>query len=321
MVSVSPTFYFAPKMVCSKTKTEAYMVIFLPFPTMRGEIMAEGMEKAFVVYCSPAGSTQHVAQVIEQALDALNASIRAVDLGKEKKWEPIFQDIVESGNRACLFIGSPVYAGHPVPPIMRFIGRMPETPDLFAVPFVTWGQVISGMALYDMGDKLRTKNVKVIGAAKVLAVHSMMWDNPRPLGQGHPNADDDRMIVELVKKIGVKMADPETPEIRLSDLRYYPDAVCKEIDQRTLEVVKPHMPKRTLDAERCIECGTCAEQCPADAIVYSPFPEFTDDCIYCYGCVQNCPEGALTTDKAFLDGYLRERSADIDEKPYSKIFF
>jgi ferredoxin/flavodoxin len=282
--------------------------------------MAEGMKKAFVVYCSPAGSTRHAAQVIEKALGGLNVNVRTVDLGKEKKWEPIFQEIVESGNRACLFIGSPVYAGHPVPPIMQFIERMPATPGLFAVPFVTWGQVVSGLALYDMVSELRTKNVKVIGAAKILAVHSMMWDSPRPLGQGHPNADDDRMMVELVQKIGVKMVDPETAQIRLSDLRYYPDAVCKKIAQRTLEVVKPLMPKRTLDTESCIQCGICAEECPTDAITYSPFPEFTDDCIYCYVCVQKCSEGALTTDKAFLDGYLRERSADINEKPYSKYF-
>ena len=278
------------------------------------------MKKAFVVYCSPAGSTRHAAQVIEKALVGLNVDVMTVDLGKEKKWEPIFQEIVQSGNRACLFIGSPVYAGHPVPPIMQFIERMPATPGLFAVPFVTWGQVVSGLALYDMVSELRTKNVKVIGAAKILTVHSMMWDSPRPLGQGHPNADDDRMMVELVQKIGVKIVDPETSEIRLSDLRYYPDTVCQEMAQRTLEVMKPHMPKRTLDTERCIQCGTCAEECPTDAITYSPFPEFTDDCIYCYVCVQKCPEGALTTDKAFLDGYLRERSADINEKPYSKYF-
>ncbi len=150
--------------------------------------MAEGMKKAFVVYCSQAGSTRHAAQVIEKALDGLNVNVRTVDLGKEKKWEPIFQEIVESGNRACLFIGSPVYAGHPVPPIMQFIERMPATPGLFPVPFVTWGQVVSGLALYDMVSELRTKNVKVIGGAKILAVHSMMWDSPRPLGHGHPNA-------------------------------------------------------------------------------------------------------------------------------------
>jgi ferredoxin/flavodoxin len=293
---------------------------FLLIQTIRGEIMAEGMKKAFVVYCSPSGSTRHAAQVIEKALDDLSVCVRTVDLGEEKKWEPIFQEIVESGNHACLFIGSPVYAGHPVPPIMDFIERMPATSGLFAAPFVTWGQVISGLALYDLVSILQTKKVKVIGAAKILAVHSMMWDSSQPLGQGHPNAEDDRMVVELVQKISAKMSSPKAPEIRLSDLKYYPDAMCEEIAQRTLEVMKPLMPTRTLDTERCIQCGTCAEECPTDAITYSPFPEFTDDCIYCYICVQKCSEGALTTDKAFLDDYLHQRSADINEKPYSKYF-
>jgi ferredoxin/flavodoxin len=285
-----------------------------------GEKMAEGMKKAFVVYCSPAGSTRHAARMIEKALDDLNVNVMSVDLGKEKKWKTILQEIVDSGERACLFIGSPVYAGHPVPPIMKFIKSIPVTPGMFAVPFVTWGQVISGLALYDMASALQTKSVKVIGAAKILAAHSMMWDSSQPLGQGHPDDNDDQMLLELVKKIKVKIEDPETVEIRLSDLRYYPEAMCEEIIQRTLETVKPFMPKRRLDADRCTQCGACAEECPTDAITYSPFPKFTDDCIYCYICVQTCSEGALTTEKAFLDEYLRQRSADINEKPYSKYY-
>ena len=52
----------------------------------------------------------------------------------------------------------------------------------------------------------------------------------------------------------------------------------------------------------------------------TPLPEFTDDCFFCYTCVQNCPEEALTTEKAHLDGYLRKRSAEVDETPGTRYF-
>lgn len=162
--------------------------------------MTQRMEKALVVYCSPSGSTQHVATGIETALAGSGVDVRSVDLGNEKEWAPIFDEMTASNNRTCLFVGSPVYAGHPIPPVMQFINRMPAAPGLYAAPFVTWGQVISGLALYDMAAALCEKNVKVVGAIKIVARHSMMWDSDDPLGKGRPNPDDDRMIAEFAQK-------------------------------------------------------------------------------------------------------------------------
>ena len=282
--------------------------------------MMESIRKGFVVYCSPCGTTRHVARVIENRMADLHGQVRTLDLGKERNWEPVLEEIRGAGNGACLFVGSPVYANHPVPPVMRFIQGLPENTGAFAVPFATWGRVTSGLALYDMAEALDRKGFQVVGAVKVLAVHSMMWDSDDPLGKGHPDGDDDRMVAEMVHKVDAKLKEKSPGGIDLSDLRYYPEEVCREMAQRSLEAVKSRMPKKTVDPKKCTECGICAEECPADAIRLAPLPEFTEDCFFCYACVQQCPEAALTVEKAHLDGYLRQRSAEVNETTGTRYF-
>ncbi|MBW2555165.1 MAG: 4Fe-4S ferredoxin, partial [Deltaproteobacteria bacterium] len=141
-------------------------------------------KQALVVYSSPAGTTRHVAQVIMKTLDPLGYKPRVSDLGIRddlKKLNSLIKDLVNGG---CLWIGSPVYAGHAVPPITYFILQLPVSKGGYAVPFVTWGGVSSGVALHEMGKVLGEKGYIVLGAAKVLAVHSMMWQFKNPLGEG-----------------------------------------------------------------------------------------------------------------------------------------
>jgi uncharacterized protein (DUF362 family)/NAD-dependent dihydropyrimidine dehydrogenase PreA subunit len=45
--------------------------------------------------------------------------------------------------------------------------------------------------------------------------------------------------------------------------------------------------------EKCIECGDCALNCPADALTLEPEFHISDECIACYCCVELCPEGAM----------------------------
>jgi nitroreductase/ferredoxin len=51
-----------------------------------------------------------------------------------------------------------------------------------------------------------------------------------------------------------------------------------------------------IDEERCIQCGECVEDCPADVIIMDNFPKVTNEagCYRCQHCLAICPTGAVS---------------------------
>ena len=51
-----------------------------------------------------------------------------------------------------------------------------------------------------------------------------------------------------------------------------------------------------IDEELCIQCGECAEDCPAAVISLDDYPKITDEegCIRCQHCLAVCPTGAVS---------------------------
>ncbi len=48
-------------------------------------------------------------------------------------------------------------------------------------------------------------------------------------------------------------------------------------------------------SDSCVSCGTCAENCPADAISEGAehYEINQDICVSCGTCVENCPSDAI----------------------------
>jgi len=279
--------------------------------------MKPAFRNAAIVYCSPAGSTRHVAEVIRDTLKELDVQVEVLDMAKGGDSASILSKIKAAGEDTCLFIGSPVYVNHAVPPVTAFISELPESANTMAVPFVTWGGACSGVALWEMGKMLSEKGYQVAGAAKVMALHSMMWQFDKPVGEGRPNAEDDQMIRDMVTKV----AKGEAKGIALSALAYQPEAAREEMEKSSLAMAKSHMPQRTVNEERCTQCNICAEVCPVEAVTFSPYPEFGDHCISCFNCVRECPEDAIEADFSPLDARIRAKAKQFDEQPLSQTFF
>lgn len=52
----------------------------------------------------------------------------------------------------------------------------------------------------------------------------------------------------------------------------------------------------SIDTERCIQCGECAQDCPAEIIELDEYPKIIDEsrCIRCQHCLAVCPTAALS---------------------------
>ncbi|MDY6972355.1 MAG: EFR1 family ferrodoxin [Thermodesulfobacteriota bacterium] len=283
--------------------------------------MQDSFLQAVIVYSSPAGATRHVAQTISAALREEGWKQQVVDLEAKDRDSNLsaLQDGMQEGH--CLWIGSPVYVWHSVPAITQFISQLPDTKGSYAVPFVTWGGVSSGVALHELGKMLEEKGYTLLGAAKILAIHSvMMIRSDQPLGKGHPDTRDDDMIRVLVKKVTASLSHGKTIPLPSDELKYQPLDFQEKARNMNLTVAKDMLPRIELNADLCNQCDICAQECPVRTIQLDPLPQSGSDCILCYNCVRLCPENAFEADLSSIENHIRQLKEQLGERPLSQIF-
>ena len=276
--------------------------------------------EALIVFISPAGVTRRVATVIERELKQLGADVIALDLKNLKKW-PDVQGLINSAEKnSCLFIGSPVYRGQAVPPVMSFISGLKPVRQKYAVSFATWGGSSSGSALWQMGTALKEKGFAMAGAIKVMGFHSMMFHEKDPLGAGRPDADDDEIIKKMVFKVYNDLGNGCVSPLSLETLDYQPEAVSSRNKSAMTQPWK--ITPRRIAEERCTQCGICEEECPAGAVSLSPYPRFAESCFDCLNCVRLCPEKAieLLDDMSVRVAQIKLRAQTRNETPQTQAF-
>ncbi len=275
----------------------------------------------FIAYCSPSGSTEKIARVIKDVARTLGCPVQVADLGLASDKTDFMENLRAAKGNACLFIGSPVYASRAVPQVMRFIENLPRESGAGAVPFVTWGCVDSGLALYEMGTLLTGRGFRLLGAASLPALHSMLWQVEHPLGEGKPNDTDETALRTLVESVCSK---PESANsISTKDLDYQPPQLRSMFENFNIAAVKNMgiLPQLHLNSDLCTRCDICGQSCPSRAITCSPYPVFGGECIFCYKCLRICPEKAIEADFSAVEATLRKFAADIDEKPVARVWY
>ncbi|ADK79593.1 NAD(P)H-dependent oxidoreductase [Sediminispirochaeta smaragdinae] len=277
--------------------------------------------KVFVVYSSPAGSTARIARRIADFFrkgGTEEFSVSLYDLGALKfynegnKISPLLKEIDAAGENGLLFLGSPVYVGHAVPPVSNFIDLLPSDIGTVFVPFVTWGGVSSGVALQEMAESAFSHGLRVAGGISMVAPHSHMWRDDNPLGKARPNKNDmemlDRWLFDFVRRLATSALSPESSIEAL----IHPDPVVRESFSRVdLASAADEMPDRTIRTEganACTLCRSCYAVCPTSAIQFAPHPVFTDRCIYCFNCVKLCPNGSIVADLVSKERFLHKTS-------------
>ncbi len=277
-------------------------------------------KKVFIVFLSANGGTRKVAEIIEEGFLENNASVSMLSLGPETEHPELIAELKAAGSQACLLLGSPVYRDGTVPVVKKLLEELPMMEGAVAVPFVTWGKACSGLALWQMGNALIEKKFSLIGAAKVLAVHSMMWRVENPPGQGHPDGEERQLLLEMVDELCERFGTGSRQTIAIEQLDYWPDEQSEQIKKKIAApwTIVPKIVKKSA----CTECGICEQECPVDALALNPYPEFSKSCCDCFNCIRLCPEEAIEPGMSMnqIEGFIWDRVNNIDEKPHTQIF-
>ncbi len=243
------------------------------------------------LYLSPSGSTRKAGREVCAFLEARGYTTEEFDIARYRgSEEEIFRGIREC---SLLLVGSPVYADHAAYPVMSLLGSIPRGEGKPALAYTTYGEVSSGSSVYQLFKALDGKGYRVLGVAEVLAVHSMMFRDSRPTGEGRPNEEDFEVLGRWLEELEVGLAHDGVAGIEASNIR--PGRFDRMLDAAVFNPGFMHhfWPRIRFRPERCDSCGACQKKCPVGRLDDLPRIDGGIDCLYCYQCVRSCPRGAF----------------------------
>ena len=233
------------------------------------------IEKGHVVYLSGTGTTEKYAKAFADALP-FECDITAM---RHDTNPPS-----EFSEHELLVLAGPVFGGFMSP----FVWKWLEDVQGNGTPLVNlavYGARDYDNALFEMEQKMREKGFVTVGAAALVARHSIA----QTVAASRPDAHD----LEEVEAFATTIAS------RLDEMGSAHDAPTfdfKHIDKEGGAAAHP------LTNDACTECGTCADECPAGAIpADAPNTLVPDVCISCLRCVEVCPEGARYLPDALVE--------------------
>lgn len=222
--------------------------------------------KTTIICFSPTGGVEKVAQLIANELNVA-APYDYTTRGYE----------VSFSSDDLVFFCFPVYGGRIPTPMydrMSYVHGNGAKAVLVAV----YGNRAVEDALLEMSDLCLNRGFKVVGGAEMIAPHSI----DKRFGAGRPDASD---IAALNKFLASLMSKQELTPVAMPGKRPY-----KEYKG---------IPVYPTSSSKCSGCGTCAQECPTEAIDPGD-PQHTDKtkCISCMRCVSMCPFSQRRVPKA-----------------------
>lgn len=270
----------------------------------------ESQMKVSIVVFSPSGNTRKVGTMLEEHLSMNGADVQLVDatgdetLFRERAPSRFLAENVKPHDVLC--IGGPVYAHHMHYNVLHLIKALPRPGDgwgRYAVPFVTYGTVSSGVALEDAAKMLRKTGRSPVLAMKLDAYHCYSRIFPTNVNLGMPGNE----AIPLIEDLSARMAGlkgqqgAERPDVT-RELRYlsFADRAKAKLLIREGLFQRHIYPALRFDADKCVQCGKCAEACPVLRLEMAEsgpsIPKGASRCIHCGSCIAACPSHAITFD-------------------------
>ena len=227
---------------------------------------------------SPTGGTEKAAQIIS---GQWSSDIEKIDLSDAKK------DFSQCkiAEEDMVLIAMPSFGGRAPAVAIERLKRIAGNGAKCTLVCV-YGNRAYEDTLVEMEDAARECGFQIIAAVAAVAEHSIM---PQ-YAAGRPDSSDQRQLADFAIQIADRAGNIGTADkaegVSIPGNRPYKKAGGAGL-----------VPKK---GRACVECGTCVENCPAQAIDAASLVGDSKRCISCMRCVKLCPKNAREVNGAMV---------------------
>jgi len=245
--------------------------------------------KALILWFSQTGYTERHGKLLAVRLEKLGLKVTS---GELRNFE-----VNENEGFDLIVIGSPVYYYDTPDYVKTWIRALPRLKGTPVAAYVTFGGPEGNQdnAVFSILEILAEKGGVPVGAQTFMNMSSfpLSWSEAHVsekvwMSRHLPNQetyDSVRDYAEyLVNQINQGKKAEFSRQLTMRETLTWIGPIYW-----TKKFVKNH----SIVKDDCIECGTCVEKCPVDAIDLSTFEVDTDVCVFCCGCINNCPAQAV----------------------------
>ncbi|MBQ0038671.1 MAG: EFR1 family ferrodoxin [Clostridiales bacterium] len=251
--------------------------------------------KVWAVYFSGTGTTEktvrHIARGLAEKLGT-DCDVFSYTLPQARQEELRF-----SADDLVVF-GSPVYAGRVPNVLLPYLKEKVKGCGALVVPVVLYGNRNFDDGLIELRNILTDNGFATVAGAGFIGEHSFS----RTLGAGRPDAADfavmDTFVDRVAEKVAALECAPAEPVTVRGETPIRPYYTPRDRNSNPINILKV---KPKTDADKCVQCGWCAANCPMGSINPDNCAEVKGICIKCCACVKGCPNGAKYYDD---EGYL-----------------
>ena len=253
------------------------------------------MGKIYSIVFSPTGGTKKAADMIAETagmhVEEIDLTDRTVDFSKYS----FEQDDV------C-FVSVPSYGGR-VPNLAVTRLQQMKGNGAAAVLVVVYGNRHYDDTFAELQDALEEAGFYPMAAVAALAEHSIV----RSLASGRPDEADKEQLKEFADKIWAKVKGGSRAEkLQLPGNRPY-----KEFGGGM----------NPMATDSCVQCGTCAKACPAEAIpADAPNTTNAEKCISCMRCISVCPMEARMLNEQMFAGITERLTTACAQRRENELF-
>ncbi len=229
-----------------------------------------------VLYFSATGATAKIVKAVAGGMVG-NGGIREnnITLPNKRKKGLTF------GKEDLVIVGVPVHGGR-VPAFLTDYFTKVKGNNTATVLMVVYGNRNYDDALLELKGILEENGFVGIAGAAFIGEHSFT----NRVGSGRPNQRD----LAIARRFGAEIKE-KLSMVEGGDLSSLPGLFVK--GNYPYKERKPKTVMLPETNELCGNCGTCAKNCPMEAIDFSNYSNIdAAKCIGCCSCVKKCPSGA-----------------------------